>query len=90
MSGPTPTVSSIKVALAIAVQNDWPLYHFDVKQTFVQAKLDTDVYMKLPYGCGERTGKVVKLDRALYGIKQAGRQWSAALCQTLVDEHGME
>ena len=46
--------------------------------------------MKLPYGCGERTGKVVKLDRALYGIKQAGRQWSAVLCQTLVDEHGME
>ena len=31
-----------------------------------------------------------KLDRALYGIKQAGRQWSAVLYQTLVDEHGME
>ena len=86
---PTPTVSSIKVALAIAVQNDWPLYHFDVKQAFV-AKLDTDVYMKLPYGCEERSGKVVKLDRKLYGIKQTGRQWSAVLCQTLVDEHGME
>ena len=56
---PTPTVSFIKVALAIAVQNDWPLYHFDVKQAFVQAKFDMDVYMKLPYGCGERTGKVV-------------------------------
>ena len=87
---PTPTVSSIKVALAIAVQNDWPLYHFDVKQAFVQAKLDTDVYMELPNGRGERTGKVVKLDRALYGIKQAGRQWSAILCQTLVDEYGMK
>ena len=49
---PTPTASSIKVALATAVQNDWPLYHFDVKQDFVQAKLDTDVYMKLPYGSG--------------------------------------
>ena len=40
---PTPTVSSIKVALAIAVQNDWPFYNFDVKQVSVQAKLDTDV-----------------------------------------------
>ena len=69
------------------MQNDWPLYHFDVKQTFVQAKLDTDVCMKLLYGCGERTGKVVKLDRALYGIKQAGLKWSAVLCQTSVDEH---
>ena len=90
MFAPSPTVSSIKVALAIAVQNDWSLYHFDVKQAFLQAKLDTDVYMELPYGCGERTGKVAKLDRALYGIKQAGRQWLAVLCQTLVDEHGME
>ena len=33
---------------------------------------------------------MVKLDRALYGINQAGRQWSAVLCQALVDEHGME
>ena len=71
---PTPTVSSIKVALAIEVQNDWSFYDFDDKQAFVQGKLDTDVYMKLPYGCGERTGKVVKLDRAPYRIKQAGRQ----------------
>ena len=67
-------MSSINVALAIALHNNWPLDHFDFKQTFVQAKLDTDVYMKLPYGCGERTGKVVKLNRALYGIKQARRQ----------------
>ena len=28
---PTPTVSSIKMAPAIAVQNGWTLYHFDVK-----------------------------------------------------------
>ena len=86
---PTSNVSPIKEALVIAAQNDWPLCHFDVKQAFVQARLDTDVYMKLPYGCGERTGKVFKLDRALYGIKKTGRQWSAVLCQTLVDEHGM-
>ena len=71
---PTPNVSSINVSLAIALHNNWPLDHFDFKQTFVQAKLDTDVYMKLPYGCGERTRKVVKLNRALYGIKQARRQ----------------
>ena len=43
MFAPTPTVSSIKAALAIAVQNDWPLYYFDVNQVSVQANLDTDV-----------------------------------------------
>ena len=39
---PSPTVSSIKVALAIAVQNDWPLYHFDVgKFLFTQNSTPT-------------------------------------------------
>ena len=42
--------------------------------------------MKLPYRCGERTVNVAKLDCALYEIKQAGGQWSAVLCQTLVDK----
>ena len=46
--------------------------------------------MKLPYGCGERAGNVVKIDRTLYGIKKAGRQWSAVPCQTLVDKYSME
>ena len=54
---PTPTVSSIKVALAIAVQNDWPLYHFDVKQAFVQVKLDTDVCMNFRTVAGRGQGR---------------------------------
>ena len=32
---------------------------------------------------------MVQLDRAFYRITQAGRQKSAVLCHTLVDEHGM-
>ena len=87
---PTPSVSSIKVAIAIAVQNGWPLYHLDVQQAFVRAPLDTDVYMKLPAGCGKRTGDVVKLNKALYGVKQAGRQWSSHLCKILVRYLDME
>ena len=90
MFASTPTVPFIKLVLAIALQNDRSLYHFDVKQAFVQAKLDTDVYIKLPCCCGERTGEVIKLDCALYGINQTGRQWSTVLCQTYEDEHGME
>ena len=82
---PTPTVSSTEVALTIAMQSNWPLCHSDVKQAFVKAKLGIDDYMKLPYGCGERTGKLVKLHHALYVIKQFGRQWSAVLRQTLVE-----
>ena len=46
--------------------------------------------MKRPSGCGSKTGQVVRLDRALYGVKEAGRQWAAHLCKTMVNEHDME
>ena len=50
----------------VAVQEEWPLYHLDVTQAFVQAKVDTDVFMKLPEGCSEMTGSIVKLETVSY------------------------
>ena len=51
------------------------LCHFDAEQAFVQSELSEDVYMRLPKRCGSMSGKVVKLCRSLYGLKQASRQW---------------
>ena len=34
-----------------------------------------DVYLRMPQGCGALSGKVVKLGRSLYGLKQASRTW---------------
>ena len=60
---------SNKVILAVAVQQGWKLQCWDVKQAFVNADLGVKVCMKLPGSYGERSGKVVKLERALYGVK---------------------
>ena len=30
--------------------------------------------MKVPDGCGDKSGEIVKLNKAVYGLKQAGRQ----------------
>ena len=35
--------------------------------------------MTLLEGCGELSGKIVKLNRNLYGLRQASRQWYAML-----------
>ena len=78
------------MAIATAVQNGWPLFHVGVEQAFVRAPLDFDVYLKRPSGCGSKTAQVVRLNRALYVVKQAGRQWAAYLFKTMVDEHDME
>ena len=56
----------------------------------MNAKLEMEVYMKATDGCGERSGKVVKLERAPYGVKQTGRQLPALFFKTIVDKFGME
>ena len=45
--------------------------------------------MKLPDGCGDMSGKIIRLNRSLYGLKQSGRQWAGLLVETVV-EFGME
>lgn len=72
---PCPSVASIRLLAAIACELELDLCHFDAEQAFVQSELSEDVYMRLPKGCGSMSGKVVKLCRSLYGLKQASRQW---------------
>ena len=73
---PTPTVSSVKPLVAIAIKNDWELRQPDVKQAFIQGDLDFNASMKLPDKRGDISCKVVKLNKSVYGLKLAGRRWA--------------
>ena len=53
------------------------LRHFYIEQAFVQCDLKENVFIRLPQGCGRLSGKIVRLTRSLYGLKQASRQWHA-------------
>ena len=64
---------------------DWKLGHLDVDQAFIQAELNTEIVSRLPPGCGEMSGKVVLLNKALYGLNQSGRSWYKQLSSTLVE-----
>ena len=57
--------------------------YFDVDQAFVQSDLEEDVFLRLPKGCGNLSGKVVRLSKSLYGLKQASRTWHAHLTTCL-------
>ncbi|KAK8621888.1 hypothetical protein V6N13_097516 [Hibiscus sabdariffa] len=50
----------------------------DVKTAFLNGKLKEDMYMTQPEGCVARgnVGKVCKLQRSIYGLKQASRSWN--------------
>ena len=54
---------------AIACELYLDVCHFDVEQAFLQSKLDGDVFLRLPRGCGRLSGKIVRLNKSLYGLK---------------------
>ena len=56
----------------------------------MQAPLEEECYTHLPSPCGELSGKVVKLLKCQYGLKQAGREWHFLLVTWLVEKVGIE
>jgi uncharacterized protein YuzE len=48
----------------------------DVETAFLNGELDEDVYMNIPIGVKAKEGKVLKLKRSLYGLKQSPRCWN--------------
>ena len=60
---------------AIACEYDLDLRYFDAEQAFVQSTLEEDVSLLLPQVYGEMSGKIVRLNGSLYGLKQASRSW---------------
>ena len=54
---------------------DLGLCHLDTQQAFAQSKLEDNMFVRLIEGCGSLTGKVNRLNRSLYGLKQALQVW---------------
>ena len=68
---PTVWSSCVRLLSAIACECDLDLCHFDVDQAFIQSDLEGDVFLRLPKECGDLLGKVVRLNKSLYELKQA-------------------
>ena len=67
-------MSTLRVLLSLAAQEDYDAHQLDVKTAFLNEDLESEVYMKCPSGF-EVPGKVWKLEKALYGLRQAAQAW---------------
>ncbi|WJX12170.1 hypothetical protein P8452_02697 [Trifolium repens] len=67
---PVARHETIRLVIALACSRRWPLFHLDVKSAFLNGPLEEDVYVKQPPGfeLKGKEGKVLKLNKALYGL----------------------
>ncbi len=79
---PVMRLETTRVILNMTLQNGGVIHQMDIPNAFLNADVDTDVYMYEPDGF--RSGKVVKLRRSLYGLKQAPHLWFIDLKRVLI------
>jgi hypothetical protein len=82
---PVARLDSVHVLVAVAAHLGWQLHHLDVKSAFLNGELEEEVYVAQPPGF-ERDGdhgKVFRLHKALYRLRQAPRAWNTKLDATL-------
>ncbi|TFY50793.1 hypothetical protein EVG20_g11324 [Dentipellis fragilis] len=90
---PVAKLPSMRTVLALATQQDLELHQIDIKGAYLNGELTADevIYMKHPpgYTPADAEGRVLRLRKTLYGLKQSGRRWYQKLTWIFVDRLGL-
>ncbi len=85
---PVVTWFAIRLMIIFGIIFGWALCQVDFVMAYPQALIKMDIYMELPQGIltahGNSKDHVLKLEKNIYGQKQAGRVWNSFLVNKLM------
>lgn len=79
--------TTLRLLFSLSVQLGLDVTHLDVKTAFLNGDLEETIYMQKPdcYNSPGSANKVLKLKKAIYGLKQASRAWNKKVDSCLLD-----
>ena len=75
-------LESLRILLSISVKRNYTLRQLNVKSAFLYGDIDGETYLELPEGY-QKPGKVWRLNKAIYRLKQSPRLWYFHLTEAL-------
>ena len=86
---PVAKMNAVRILLSLAVNFDWELQQYDVKNAFLHGELEEEIYMSIPPGfvggfSGSDGNKVCWLKKALYGLKQSPCAWFGRFAKVMI------
>lgn len=75
---------SMRLFFAYAAQHQYNVRHIDITSAFLNAPLDTPIYLQQPLHLPRVPGMVCCLNKAIYGLRTAPRRWQQTLAHALL------
>lgn len=76
---PVVRQTTFRTILVLASKQQKLVKHLDIRSAYLYADLEEEVYMKQPPGFDRNNGKVCRLKRCIYGLKQSARAWNKTI-----------
>jgi hypothetical protein len=82
---PVARLELVRMMVVLAVHEGWEVHQMDIKSAFLNGIIKEEVYVQQPpdFIIPGSKRKVLRLRKALYGLRQAPRAWNAKLDATM-------
>ena len=79
---PVTCMDSVRLFFSLAASMDMTIIQFDVSCAFLNGSITGEVYICQPPGFDDGSGRICKLNRGLYGLRDSPKSWNILFDQT--------